>query len=57
MEWGNISDEVKDLIRHLLVKDPHQRYCAGQVLQHPWINQESPNTTLLATPHVLLRLE
>jgi len=53
-DWATISDEAKDLIRHLLVKDPHHRYSAAQVLSHPWVTNESP-MTLLATPRVLQR--
>lgn len=53
-DWATISDEAKDLIRHLLVKDPHHRYSAAQVLSHPWVTNESPKT-LLATPRVLQR--
>ena len=30
--WDNVSDQAKDLIRHLLVVDPTQRYDAQQVL-------------------------
>jgi len=37
-EWTNISNEAKDFIRHLLVKDPEDRYTAKQCLQHPWLN-------------------
>ncbi|XP_004704276.1 serine/threonine-protein kinase DCLK3 [Echinops telfairi] len=35
--WDNISEAAKDLVSHLLVVDPHRRYTAHQVLQHPWI--------------------
>ncbi|XP_075403193.1 serine/threonine-protein kinase DCLK3 [Tenrec ecaudatus] len=35
--WDNISEAAKDLVRHLLVVDPHKRYTAHQVLRHPWI--------------------
>jgi len=53
-EWCNISDDAKDLIRHLLVKDAHLRYSAREVLQHPWVAQLS-SMTQLATPRVLQR--
>ncbi|KAM5195004.1 ribosomal protein S6 kinase alpha-6 isoform 2-T3 [Hipposideros larvatus] len=33
----NISDRAKDLLSHMLLKDPHQRYTTEQVLKHPWI--------------------
>jgi calcium/calmodulin-dependent protein kinase I len=37
-EWTKISEEAKDFIRHLLVKDPSQRFNAEQCLQHAWLN-------------------
>jgi len=35
--WDQVSDEAKDLISHLLVKDPKKRFTATQCLQHKWI--------------------
>jgi len=40
-EWTHISDNAKDFIRKLLVKDRKIRYTAEQCLQHPWLNGES----------------
>ena len=34
--WDNISPQAKDLIKHLLVVDPHQRYTAKKALEHEW---------------------
>lgn len=31
-----MSDECKDLIKHLLVVDPNKRYSAEQALKHKW---------------------
>ena len=53
-EWGCVSDQAKDLIRHLLVKDPLLRYSASEVLTHPWVSMESSKAQL-ATPQVLQR--
>ncbi len=53
-EWDSISEDAKDLVRHLLVRDPHLRYSAAEVLRHPWVAMESPKIQL-ATPHVLSR--
>lgn len=53
-EWGAISENAKDLIRHLLVKDVSSRYTVDDVLRHPWLQQEVPKT-LLHTPNMLLR--
>ncbi|KAI6184269.1 hypothetical protein M3Y97_00578000 [Aphelenchoides bicaudatus] len=44
-EWDTISDEAKDLITHLLVKDARKRYTANDVLAHPWI-MNAPETPL-----------
>ena len=33
--WQNISDEAKDLIKHMLVPQD-ERYSAKEVLEHPW---------------------
>jgi len=58
-EWEEISDEAKDLIQHLLVKNPYQRYTADQVLRHPWLltskHRTTQQTALLATPFMLSR--
>jgi len=47
-EWGDISAEAKDLIEKLLVKTPKRRLSAGDVLMHPWLNNN--NTAELTTP-------
>jgi len=39
-EWTNISENAKDFIRHLLVKDPKTRYTAEQCTGHSWLNGE-----------------
>ncbi|PAA86722.1 hypothetical protein BOX15_Mlig029491g1, partial [Macrostomum lignano] len=36
-EWGNVSEDAKDLIRRLLKTDPDQRLTIQQVMSHPWI--------------------
>uniref|UniRef100_A0A182Q100 non-specific serine/threonine protein kinase n=1 Tax=Anopheles farauti TaxID=69004 RepID=A0A182Q100_9DIPT len=36
-EWQDVSEEAKDLIRGLLVKEAPKRLSATAVLQHPWI--------------------
>lgn len=55
-EWLTISSEAQDLVQHLLVRDPHQRYTADEVLAHPWIHmQESLPPSQLNTPYILSR--
>jgi len=39
--WDVISDGAKDLVRHLLVKDPKKRFTAAQTLNHPWVKQSA----------------
>jgi len=53
-EWAFISEDAKDLIRHLLVKDASQRYTAEMVLNHRWVACGGPRT-LLETPRVIRR--
>lgn len=36
-EWRDVSDDAKDLINHLLVKEASKRLSAEAVLDHPWI--------------------
>uniref|UniRef100_A0A182KAT1 non-specific serine/threonine protein kinase n=1 Tax=Anopheles christyi TaxID=43041 RepID=A0A182KAT1_9DIPT len=36
-EWQDVSEEAKDLIRGLLVKEAPKRLSATAVLNHPWI--------------------
>jgi len=45
--WSSISDEAKDLIRHLLCVSPETRLTVQQVLSHPWLADlsSSENTT------------
>ncbi|KIY93262.1 hypothetical protein MNEG_14700 [Monoraphidium neglectum] len=44
--WKNISAEAKDCIRLMLHPDPKQRPTASQVLQHPWLAAEAPQTAI-----------
>jgi len=45
-DWSSISDDAKDLINNLLVRDPHERYSAAEVLNHRWVACESPQIPL-----------
>eukprot|EP00501_MAST-03F_sp_TOSAG23-6_P001301 GSMAST32.ASY1.ANO1.1349.1 assembled CDS len=38
--WGKVSDDGKDFINKLLVKDPSKRLTARQALNHKWIIKE-----------------
>lgn len=43
-EWDNVSDEAKDLIRHLLCINVDERYDGQQILDHPFVKNASGNT-------------
>jgi MAP kinase interacting serine/threonine kinase len=53
-DWDHISDDAKDLIRHLLEHDVTMRYSAADVLRHSWIVGQVPETQL-CTPSLLKR--
>uniref|UniRef100_A0A0N4Z4X8 Protein kinase domain-containing protein n=1 Tax=Parastrongyloides trichosuri TaxID=131310 RepID=A0A0N4Z4X8_PARTI len=55
-DWKNISDEAKDLICRLLVRNARNRYTIDDVLKHPWITKKSPSIPLI-TPSNLERIE
>jgi calcium-dependent protein kinase len=46
LEQQNVSEEVKDLIKKLLVIDPNKRLGLLDALQHPWIVKHKQNTDL-----------
>ncbi|XP_046423954.1 MAP kinase-interacting serine/threonine-protein kinase 1 isoform X1 [Neodiprion pinetum] len=58
-EWRCISEDAKDLIRGLLVKEAHQRLSAESVLKHHWINPgptgEEGGDRSLTTPQIIRR--
>ena len=35
--WDPVSENAKDLVSKLLIKDANKRLTAAQVLQHPWV--------------------
>lgn len=51
-KWGHISDEAKDLISSLLMKNAHDRISAEHVLQHPWLRGANPLASL-NTPAII----
>jgi serine/threonine protein kinase len=44
--WEDVSDLAKDFIRHLLVKDPKERYTAEEALKHPWLSSDASDKQL-----------
>ncbi|XP_067423989.1 MAP kinase-interacting serine/threonine-protein kinase 1 isoform X3 [Emydura macquarii macquarii] len=53
-DWSHISNDAKDLISKLLVRDAKERLGAAQVLQHAWLQGQAPERGL-PTPQVLQR--
>jgi calcium/calmodulin-dependent protein kinase I len=47
-DWDDISDDAKDLIRHILVPDPRRRFTAAQILAHPWMQKDTVGKANLA---------
>ena len=43
--WRKISNEAKDLLLKILVKNPQERISAKQILRDPWITSRSEGTT------------
>lgn len=39
-EWGHVSAEAKDLLKHMLKVNPVDRLSATEALQHPWITRK-----------------
>ena len=36
--WDEVSENAKDFVRCLLVRDREQRWTADMALEHPWLN-------------------
>ncbi|XP_070148809.1 serine/threonine-protein kinase 17B [Polyergus mexicanus] len=48
--FEDVSEEARDLMRKLMVKDPDERLTVTECLQHPWFNMfEQPSTSLSST--------
>ncbi|XP_074651929.1 serine/threonine-protein kinase DCLK1-like [Tubulanus polymorphus] len=39
--WNGMSDSAKELIANMLQVDPDRRFTAGQVLEHPWVSDDT----------------
>merc|ERR1712012_359671 len=51
-EWRDISNEAKDLISKLLVKDARQRLSAEMVSAHPWVRFGGPSRVLVTPQNI-----
>lgn len=55
-DWQHISFEAKDLITHLLERDVNRRYGVDDVLNHPFLVDDTPETPL-QTANKLSRID
>jgi hypothetical protein len=39
--WDAISPDAKDLVKRMLHPNPFQRITAAQILEHPWLQEET----------------
>lgn len=56
-EWTGISDDARELIKHLLVVDPLQRWTAKQALDSAWLKKDEKHldTELTASLEAIKR--
>lgn len=52
--WKGVSNEAKDLISHLLVRDRMLRYSAHEILAHPWISMSTSDTSVKSSVSSLI---
>jgi len=45
--WDEVSEDAKNLIRHLLIKDPKERHTAKQCLDDPWVKGTTASNKIL----------
>ena len=45
-EWARVSDRAKDVVKRLLCVDPHERMNIDELVKHPWLTEEAPDTLL-----------
>jgi len=55
-EWKGISDEAKDFIRHLIVKDRNERWTAEEAKKHVWLTGTCGTDEPLAGGHITRRI-
>jgi serine/threonine protein kinase len=37
--WGQVSENAKDLVKRMLAQNPAERLTAAQIMEHPWIKE------------------
>lgn len=54
--WPKISEDAKDCVRRMLVRDPKRRSTAIQILQHPWMKENGVASDKALEMEVLTRI-
>lgn len=54
LDWKNISEDAKNLVRMLLKMNPKDRYSAEEALNHNWIKNKAPNAASAPLPVKLI---
>lgn len=49
--WEGVSEEAKDVIRHLLVVDPLRRWTAKQALKSDWLRRDDASIAKIDLTH------
>mmetsp|Transcript_28057 Transcript_28057/g.61129 ORF Transcript_28057/g.61129 Transcript_28057/m.61129 type:complete len:734 (+) Transcript_28057:58-2259(+) len=55
--WQKVSEEGKDFVRSLLIRDPNDRPSAGKALRHNWIGQVFSNASTHSSDQELEEME
>ena len=51
--WVHVSDQAKDFVTKILVKDPSQRMNCDQMMDHPWMTTALGDTPLVQNKEAL----
>ena len=54
--WQYISDDGRNFVENLLLKDPSERFSAAQALQHDWFSEFSSDSMEDLDLQILMRL-
>ena len=44
--WKNVSSDAKQLLTHMLARDPDERFSVEEILEHPWLSAVSTSNDL-----------
>lgn len=55
--WPKVSEDAKDCVRRMLVRDPKRRSTAIQILQHPWMKENGVASDKALEMEVLTRIK